>query len=145
MFADQSWLLLIQTMKDIKVLIGKNVINPVNLMVIPVIADDYVDIEFGSGAMKCTPAHDINDFEIGQRHNLQRPICLNVDGTVNEMGGNLYKEKILIMLHPFLPFVTEEIYASFDLEKSILLTNNEQYDFNFDTKYINEVINIVTD
>ena len=70
-----------------KNIIGKKVINPVNNEVIPVIADEYVDIEFGTGAMKCTPAHDPNDFIIGQKYNLPHPIIMNVDGTMNENCG----------------------------------------------------------
>lgn len=66
--------------------IGKNVINPSNNMSIPVIADEYVDVEFGTGAMKCTPAHDANDFIIGQKHNLEMPVCLKLDGSINELG-----------------------------------------------------------
>lgn len=66
---------------------NKKVINPANREVIPVLCDDYVDQEFGTGAMKCTPAHDANDFEIALRHNLTMPICMNTDGTMNEMAG----------------------------------------------------------
>lgn len=67
--------------------IGKNVINPANGEMIPVIADDYVEIDFGTGAMKCTPAHDPNDFLIGQRHNLEQIICMNEDGTMNDFAN----------------------------------------------------------
>ena len=54
---------------------------------IPVIADSYVDMEFGTGCVKVTPAHDPNDFEVGKRHNLPMPLCMNDDGTMNEMAG----------------------------------------------------------
>ncbi|QEH61900.1 valyl-tRNA synthetase [Spiroplasma chinense] len=67
--------------------IGKNVINPVNGQAIPVIADEYVEIDFGTGAMKCTPAHDPNDFILGEKHNLEKVICMNPDGTLNELAG----------------------------------------------------------
>lgn len=67
--------------------IGKEVINPANGEKLPIIADEYVDIEFGTGVMKCTPAHDPNDFEIGERHNLAMPVCMNLDGTMNELAG----------------------------------------------------------
>lgn len=67
--------------------IGKCVINPANNEQIPVIADEYVDIEFGTGAMKCTPAHDPNDFIIGQKYNLPHPIIMNVDGTMASNTG----------------------------------------------------------
>lgn len=70
-----------------KDVIGKTVINPANNEIIPIIADEYVDIEFGTGAMKCTPAHDPNDFIIGQKYNLPHPIIMNVDGTMNEKCG----------------------------------------------------------
>ncbi|KAJ3616146.1 hypothetical protein Zmor_012038 [Zophobas morio] len=72
-----------------KKFIGKNVFNPVNDQLIPVIADDYVEIDFGTGAMKCTPAHDVNDFEIGKRHNFEPVICMNEDGTLNSLAGAL--------------------------------------------------------
>lgn len=65
-------------------LIGKEVINPVNQERLPIIADDYIDIEFGTGAMKCTPAHDPNDFMLGEKHNLDKVVCMNEDGTMNE-------------------------------------------------------------
>lgn len=67
--------------------INKKVINPVNKQVIPIISDEYVDIEFGTGVMKCTPAHDLNDYHLGIKHNLKMPICLNIDGSVNQLGG----------------------------------------------------------
>lgn len=67
-------------------LVGKNVLVPGNKLSVPIILDDYVDIEFGTGAVKVTPAHDPNDFEIGNRHNLTRPICLNPDGTMNDLA-----------------------------------------------------------
>jgi valyl-tRNA synthetase len=70
-----------------KHLIGKTVILPIVGREIPIIADDYVDMEFGSGAVKITPAHDPNDFEIGNRHNLPRILVMNEDGTMNENAG----------------------------------------------------------
>ncbi|WP_062104550.1 valine--tRNA ligase [Bacillus niameyensis] len=68
-------------------LIGKTVILPIVGREIPIVADDYVDMEFGSGAVKITPAHDPNDFEIGNRHNLARVLVMNEDGTMNENAG----------------------------------------------------------
>lgn len=68
-------------------LIGKNVILPLLNRPIPVIADEYVDKEFGTGALKITPAHDINDFEVGKRHGLEEINILNDDATINENGG----------------------------------------------------------
>ena len=68
-------------------LIGKKCINPANGEVLPIIGDDYIEIGFGTGAMKCTPAHDPNDYQIALRHNLEMPICMNEDGTMNELCG----------------------------------------------------------
>ncbi len=63
---------------------GKTVIIPLVNREVPLIADDYVDHEFGTGALKITPAHDENDYEIGIRHNLESIDILNDDGTLNE-------------------------------------------------------------
>ncbi len=68
-------------------LIGKKVILPIVGREIEIIADDYVDMEFGSGAVKITPAHDPNDFEIGNRHHLERVLVMNEDGTMNDKAG----------------------------------------------------------
>ncbi|WP_183030197.1 MULTISPECIES: valine--tRNA ligase [Clostridia] len=65
-------------------LIGKKAILPIVGREIPIVADEYVDMEFGSGAVKITPAHDPNDFEVGNRHNLERVLVMNEDGTMNE-------------------------------------------------------------
>ncbi|KPH13713.1 valine--tRNA ligase [Chryseobacterium sp. ERMR1:04] len=65
---------------------GKNVIVPIVNRVIPIIEDDYVDIEFGTGALKITPAHDINDYEIGKKHQLKMIDSLDDDGNLNEHG-----------------------------------------------------------
>jgi valyl-tRNA synthetase len=70
-----------------KHLIGKKVILPITGREIPIVGDDYVDMEFGSGAVKITPAHDPNDFEIGNRHNLDRILVMNEDGTMNDKAG----------------------------------------------------------
>ena len=68
-------------------LIGKKVVLPIVGREIEIVADDYVDMEFGSGAVKITPAHDPNDFEIGNRHHLERVLVMNEDGTMNERAG----------------------------------------------------------
>ncbi len=68
-------------------LIGKNVILPLVNKPIPVVADEYVDLEFGTGAVKITPAHDPNDFEVASRHNLPIIRVLTDDGKMNENGG----------------------------------------------------------
>lgn len=70
-----------------KHLIGKTVILPITGREIPIVGDDYVDMEFGSGAVKITPAHDPNDFEIGNRHDLQRILVMHEDGSMNERAG----------------------------------------------------------
>ncbi|WP_100331742.1 valine--tRNA ligase [Bacillus xiapuensis] len=70
-----------------KHLIGKTVILPIVGREIPIVGDDYVDREFGSGAVKITPAHDPNDFEIGNRHHLERVLVMNEDGTMNDLAG----------------------------------------------------------
>jgi len=69
---------------------GKNVIVPIADRVIPVIEDEYVDIEFGTGALKITPAHDTNDYEIGQRHHLPMIDSLDDDANLNEHGLHYY-------------------------------------------------------
>ena len=68
-------------------MIGKEVQLPLTQRRIPIIADQYVDREFGSGVVKITPAHDFNDYAVGQRHNLQMLNILNKNGTLNEHGG----------------------------------------------------------
>ena len=70
-----------------KDLIGKNVILPLVGREIPIVEDYYVDKEFGTGAVKITPAHDPNDFEVGKRHNLEEINIMNDDATINEKGG----------------------------------------------------------
>ncbi len=69
--------------------VGRNIILPIMNRVIPVIADEFVDQEFGTGAVKVTPAHDPNDFEIGLRHNLDQVNVMNTDGTMNATAGPL--------------------------------------------------------
>ena len=68
-------------------LVGKTVILPIVGREIPIVADDYVDKEFGTGVVKMTPAHDPNDFEVGNRHNLERILVMNEDGTMNDLAG----------------------------------------------------------
>ena len=68
-------------------LVGKTLILPLVNREIPVIADEYVDIEFGTGCVKITPCHDPNDFEVGKRHNLEEILVLDDSAKVNENGG----------------------------------------------------------
>lgn len=91
--------------KRYKHLIGKKAIVPLIGREIAIIADDYVDMEFGSGAVKITPAHDPNDFEVGERHALEQIVVMHPDGTMNENAGKyagldrmVAREKILIDL-----------------------------------------------
>ena len=89
-----------------KHLIGKDLILPLTGRKIPVIADDYVDKDFGTGCVKVTPAHDPNDFEIGRRHNLEQLLVLDEHGIMNEAAGADFagldryacREKILSLL-----------------------------------------------
>ena len=68
-------------------LVGKTLILPIVNREIPIIADSYVDMEFGTGCVKITPAHDPNDFEVGKRHNLPEINVMNDDATINKNGG----------------------------------------------------------
>lgn len=70
-----------------KDVVGKKVINPANGDLLPIITDEYVDVEFGTGAMKCTPAHDPNDFIIGEKYGFPHPIVMNQNATMNENAG----------------------------------------------------------
>ena len=70
-----------------KDIVGKKLMLPIVNREIPVVADAYVDMEFGTGVVKITPAHDPNDFEVGKRHNLPEINILNDDATINENGG----------------------------------------------------------
>ena len=73
-----------------KHLVGKTVILPILGRALPVIADQYVDMETGTGALKVTPSHDLNDYEIGKRHNLETINIFNENGTLNENAGKKY-------------------------------------------------------
>lgn len=73
--------------KRYKQLVGKNVILPILNKPIPIVADDYVEMDFGTGVVKITPAHDPNDFEVGRRHNLEVIKILNDDATLNDKCG----------------------------------------------------------
>lgn len=71
--------------------IGKTVYIPTTTRKILVIADEYVDMTFGTGIVKVTPAHDPNDFEVAKRHHLPMPLCMNEDGTMNSLAGQYEK------------------------------------------------------
>ena len=73
--------------KRYKKYVGMKVINPANGDELPIIADEYVDLTFGTGAMKCTPAHDPNDFTIGEKYHFPKPIIFNKNATMNNLCG----------------------------------------------------------
>ena len=101
-----------------KHLIGKKVILPIVNKLIPIVGDIHADPEFGTGVVKITPAHDPNDFEVGNRHNLERIVIMNPDATMNENAGkycgltreecreklleDLKKEDLLISIEPMV-------------------------------------------
>lgn len=68
-------------------LVGRHAINPANGEALPIMADDYIDMSFGTAVMKCTPAHDPNDFALAKKYHLAMPICMNDNGTMNELCG----------------------------------------------------------
>lgn len=85
MFADQA-IFVHPDDERYKDIIGMHVINPANGEELPIMADDYIDMSFGTAVMKCTPAHDPNDFALAKKYNLAMPICMNPDGTMNELA-----------------------------------------------------------
>ena len=86
MFADQA-IMVNPNDERYTNIIGKEVYIPGTETIIPIISDEYVDIEFGTGCVKVTPAHDPNDYEVGIRHKLEMPLCMNDDGTMNGLAG----------------------------------------------------------
>ena len=68
-------------------LVGKHAINPANGEALPIMADSYIDMSFGTAVMKCTPAHDPNDFALAKKYGLSMPICMHDNGTMNDMCG----------------------------------------------------------
>lgn len=86
MFADQA--IFVHPDDDrYKDIVGMHAINPANGEALPILADDYIDMSFGTAVMKCTPAHDPNDFALAKKYHLNMPICMNPDGTMNDMCG----------------------------------------------------------
>ena len=85
MFADQA-IFVHPEDERYKDIVGMHVINPANGEELPIMADDYIDMSFGTAVMKCTPAHDPNDFALAKKYGLAMPICMNPDGTMNEMA-----------------------------------------------------------
>ena len=108
-----------------KHLIGKTCILPIMNREIPIVGDEYCEIGFGTGAVKMTPAHDPNDFEVGLRHNLEIIRCIGDDGKINENGG---------------PYVGMDRYECRkqivkDLEEQGYLVKTEPYNHNVGTCY----------
>lgn len=85
MFADQA-IFVHPDDERYKDIVGLHAINPANGEALPIMADSYIDMDFGTAVMKCTPAHDPNDFELAKKYGLKMPICMNPDGTMNEMA-----------------------------------------------------------
>lgn len=85
MFADQA-IFVHPDDERYKDIVGLHAINPANGDALPIMADDYIDMDFGTAVMKCTPAHDPNDFMLAKKYDLPMPICMNPDGTMNEMA-----------------------------------------------------------
>ena len=104
--------------KRYKKLIGKTVKLPLTGREIPVIADDYVDMSFGTGCLKVTPAHDFNDFEIGKRHKLEFLNILNKDGTLNENVPRKYQN---LKMQEARKIIIE------DLDQANLLAGSEKH------------------
>jgi valyl-tRNA synthetase len=104
-------------------LLGKHIIVPLIDRKVPIIADDYIDIEFGTGALKVTPAHDINDYTIGLKHNLPVIDTLNEDGTISEAG---------ILFVGKDRFEARDLWEK-ELDKQGLLVKVEEYTHNIGT------------
>lgn len=84
MFADQAIFVHPEDERYTSI-VGMHAINPANGEALPIMADDYIDMDFGTAVMKCTPAHDPNDFALAKKYDLPMPICMHPDGTMNAM------------------------------------------------------------
>ncbi|MEE9372721.1 MAG: valine--tRNA ligase [Saprospiraceae bacterium] len=100
---------------------GKRALVPIINRSIPIIFDDYVELDFGSGALKVTPAHDINDYEIGKRHNLETIDVLNANGTISEAGEILVGMDRFKARKAILPMLEEigQLVKTKDYVKSV--------------------------
>ena len=85
MFADQA-IFVHPDDERYKDIVGLHAVNPANGEALPIMADSYIDMDFGTAVMKCTPAHDPNDFALAKKYGLKMPICMNPDGTMNVMA-----------------------------------------------------------
>ncbi len=86
MFADQA-IFVHPDDERYKDIVGMHAMNPANGEKLPIMSDDYIDMSFGTAVMKCTPAHDPNDFALAKKYNLPMPICMHPNGTMNDMCG----------------------------------------------------------
>ena len=102
---------------------GKKVIVPMVNREVPIIVDDYIDIEFGTGCLKVTPAHDTNDYDIGKRHNLEIIDTFNDDGTISEAGQVFVGEDRFVVRKKVAKLLREEGI----LIKEEQITNNVGY------------------
>ena len=139
-------------------LIGKNVVLPIVNKLIPIIGDDHADPEFGTGIVKITPAHDPNDFEVGNRHNLERVVVMNEEAIMNENAGkyngldryecrdalleDLRKEDLLIKIEPMThsvghsertgvmiePYLSKQWFVKMDVLAKQVLDNQKDKD-----------------
>ena len=141
-----------------KDLIGKNVVLPIVNKLIPIIGDEHADPEFGTGIVKITPAHDPNDFEVGNRHNLERVVVMNEEAIMNENAGkyngldryecrdalleDLRKEALLIKIEPMThsvghsertgvmiePYLSKQWFVKMDVLAKQVLDNQKDKD-----------------
>lgn len=102
---------------------GMKVIVPMVNREVPIICDDYIDMEFGTGMLKVTPAHDTNDYEIGQRHNLETVDVFNADGTISEAGQVFIGEDRFVVRKKVAKLLEE----TGELLKTEQMTNNVGY------------------
>ena len=139
-------------------LIGKNVVLPIVNKLIPIIGDEHADPEFGTGIVKITPAHDPNDFEVGNRHNLERVVVMNEEAIMNENAGkyngldryecrealleDLRKEALLIKIEPMThsvghsertgvmiePYLSKQWFVKMDVLAKQVLDNQKDKD-----------------
>ncbi len=116
MFGDKA-LVVNKKDKRYKKFINKKAINPVNNELLPIIEDDHVEIDYETGVMKCTPAHDMNDYIIGKKNNLEMPICIDKNGKMSELAGKYHKLD---------RFVARQQIVS-DLKKSNILLEIKNY------------------
>jgi valyl-tRNA synthetase len=105
--------------KRYKDFINKEVINPSNNKVLKVMADEYVDIEFGTGVLKVTPGHDFNDYELGKKYKLEMPSCIGKDGKITSLGGKYEGKDRLI--------VRKELVKEFKANKILIKEEDHKH------------------